>query len=75
MGDTVRERLHDKLLAWMERSHDPFRGPLWEWRPWRENRKLEWDGPFIPRRDDGYFPPALNYSTGRPYPNTARSNT
>jgi uncharacterized sulfatase len=63
----IRERLHDKLVAWMEASHDPFRGPLWEWRPWRKNRKVKWEGRFNPRRADGYFPPPLSYATGKPH--------
>jgi uncharacterized sulfatase len=64
----IREQLHDKLLAWMERSHDPFRGPNWEWRPWRANRRQKWNAPFIPRRDDGYLPEPRSYSTGKPFP-------
>ena len=32
---TIRNRLHDRLLAWMNESVDPFRGYYWERRPWR----------------------------------------
>jgi len=31
----LRDSLHDKLLAWMNATRDPFRGYYWERRPWR----------------------------------------
>ncbi len=31
----IRDGLHDKLLDWMNRTRDPFRGYYWERRPWR----------------------------------------
>ena len=29
----IRDGLHDKLLDWMNRTRDPFRGYYWERRP------------------------------------------
>jgi uncharacterized sulfatase len=31
----ARNRLHDQILDWMNRTRDPFRGWYWERRPWR----------------------------------------
>ncbi|MBI3974360.1 MAG: sulfatase-like hydrolase/transferase [Chloroflexi bacterium] len=65
----VRNALHDELLDWMYRDMDPFRGPPWERRPWRQDRKLTWRGGWTgPRRgwDDRYEPPRLNQRTGLP---------
>jgi uncharacterized sulfatase len=46
----IRDRLHDHLLARMDETRDPFRGPRWSKRSWRS---LDTD--FIPlggiRRD------------------------
>ncbi len=64
--DGVRNRMLDTLLERMNQLRDPFRGPVWEQRPWRKERKLEWDGYYRARPDDGYAPPALLYGTGRP---------
>jgi len=62
----VRDRLHDRVLAWMNRTRDPFRGPVWERRPWRSNPAQRWGGPTRPRPDDGYEPRVLLYETGLP---------
>ncbi len=40
----VRDALHDRLLDWMYEKRDPFRGPVWERRPWRDSRRLQWRG-------------------------------
>lgn len=58
------DALHDAILEWMNRTRDPFRGAIWERRPWREKRSLRWGGPTRPRPDDGYEPRALLYETG-----------
>ena len=68
---SVRDRLHDELLDWMYAVRDPFRGPAWERRPWREpqTRRLTWTGGWNgPRRGwaDGYAPARLNYRSGLP---------
>jgi uncharacterized sulfatase len=62
----ARDRLHDRLLDWMNRTRDPFRGPVWERRPWRQERRMAWGGPTRPRPDDGYEPRVLLYRTGLP---------
>ncbi|MEW6355450.1 MAG: sulfatase-like hydrolase/transferase [Planctomycetota bacterium] len=62
----VRDRLHDRILDWMNRTRDPFRGYVWERRPWRRERRMQWGGPTRPRPDDGYEPRALLYATGLP---------
>jgi uncharacterized sulfatase len=65
----IRDDLHDRILAWMNETRDPFRGYHWERRPWRTDArpvayhigyKRETPG------DPGFFPPALNYNTGLP---------
>jgi len=62
----TRLRLHDALLAEMDRVRDPFRGPAWERRPWREDPKQRWSGGYRHRPDDGFMPTTLVYNTGRP---------
>ena len=62
----IRDELHDRLLDWMNAKRDPFRGPCWERRPWRETRRLQWRGAFRPRPADGYAPSVLDYGTGLP---------
>ena len=60
----VRNTLHDRIIHWMATSRDPFRGPVWERRPWRPDRPGKWGGATRPRRDDGYEPRMLLYGTG-----------
>jgi uncharacterized sulfatase len=62
----VRDNLHDELLRWMYEKRDPFRGPAWERRPWRADRRLQWRGQFRPRPEDGYAPEVRDYDTGLP---------
>ncbi|MBN1247273.1 MAG: sulfatase-like hydrolase/transferase [Anaerolineae bacterium] len=62
----IRDELHDRLLTWMYAKRDPFRGPVWERRPWRESRRLTWRGEFRPRPADGYAPEVRDYDTGLP---------
>lgn len=38
-----RNRLHDLVLDWMNRTRDPFRGYQWKCRPWRPEYKPTWD--------------------------------
>ena len=33
----IRNQLHDKLLDWMNHTHDPFREYYWRARPWRKD--------------------------------------
>lgn len=62
----IRDAIHDQLLGWMYEKRDPFRGPCWERRPWRDSRRLQWRGEFRPRPADGYAPKVRDYDTGLP---------
>ena len=62
----TRDWLHDRLLDWMNDKRDPHRGPVWERRPWRQSRRLQWRGQFRPRPADGYSPVVRDYDTGLP---------
>ncbi len=33
----ARDSLHDRLIAWMNETRDPFRGLYWHRRPWRKD--------------------------------------
>jgi uncharacterized sulfatase len=61
-----RDRLHDKLLDWMNRTRDPFRGYYWGRRAWRPGFPVGWNnaGMTRQREDDGYEPRQLVYETG-----------
>ncbi len=65
----LRDELHDRLLAWMNETRDPFRGYQWLHRPWRKNLPPKtWsnDG-FTRQREHGEFEPRqLDYNTGLP---------
>ena len=39
----VRNALHDKILDWMNKTRDPFRGYQWKCRPWRAEYQPEWE--------------------------------
>jgi len=62
-----RDRLHGKLLDWMNKTRDPFRGYQWENRPWKANAaKPSWNNGGITRQkypDQGERI-QLDYSTG-----------
>ncbi len=60
----IRDALHERLLDWMHGKRDPFRGPVWERRPWRQVRRLQWRGKFRPQPADGYAPQVRDYDTG-----------
>lgn len=62
----VRDALHDRIIDWMNRTRDPFRGIVWDRRPWKKDRRLRWNGSTRPRPDDGYEPRMLLYETGLP---------
>ena len=38
---SLRDELHDRLLAWMRDRRDPFRGQGWYARPWRPGKRLD----------------------------------
>jgi uncharacterized sulfatase len=63
----ARNALHDRLLEWMNRTRDPFRGYCWERRPWRDDaREATWryTGMTRQREDEEYEPRQLDYDTG-----------
>lgn len=64
----VRDRLHDRLLEWMNDTRDPFRGTYWERRPWRADaRPATWAHDGMTRQrpaDPLYQPEQLDYATG-----------
>lgn len=66
--EQLRNKLHDRLLHWMNVSRDPFRGYYWGHRPWRPDFPETWQnaGMTRQRKCDGYLPLELDYDTGLP---------
>jgi uncharacterized sulfatase len=69
--EKVRDRLHDELLDWMNRTRDPFRGYYWERRPWRKDaHEASWA--YTNKRRykamDVGEPTQRDYQTGMPIP-------
>lgn len=64
--EQIRDRLHDRLLEWMNDTRDPFRGYQWERRPWRAGASdARWDYTGMTRqREDEHLPRQLDYLTG-----------
>lgn len=63
----TRNALHDRLLAWMNDTRDPFRGYYWERRPWRADARPDtWDYTLMTRQreNEEYEPRQLDYGTG-----------
>ena len=63
----IRDRLHDRILDWMNHTLDPFRGYYWERRPWRlDAREATWEytGMTRQRENEEYEPRQLDYLTG-----------
>jgi len=63
----ARDRLHDAVLEWMNRTRDPFRGYYWERRPWRADaRPATWryTAATRQRENEEYEPRQLDYATG-----------
>jgi len=63
----LRDGLHDKLLDWMNRTRDPFRGYYWERRPWRTDaRPAAWSCSGMTRQRvvEPGEPQQLDYNTG-----------
>jgi uncharacterized sulfatase len=71
---TIRNRLHDQLLDWMNTSRDPFRGYYWGRRSWRPDFLETWAnaGMTRQRESDGYLPRELDYDTGLPMKSATR---
>jgi uncharacterized sulfatase len=71
----VRNRLHDRILEWMNETRDPFRGYYWERRPWRDDsREATWGytGMTRQKENEEYEPRQLNYNTGLPITEATR---
>ncbi len=65
----ARDRLHDRLLTWMNDTRDPFRGYYWHRRPWRTDAPpATWDYTHMTRQrvTDPPEPHQLDYDTGLP---------
>jgi uncharacterized sulfatase len=72
---SARNGLHDRLLDWMNRTRDPFRGYYWERRPWRADaRPATWKytGMTRQRENEEYEPRQLDYNTGLPMEQATR---
>lgn len=71
-----RDRLHDRLLRWMDETRDPFRGWYWERRPWRTDAPpatWRYHGMTRQRVDlERYEPWQLDYDTGLPMTEAVR---
>ena len=62
-----RNALHHQLLEWMNHTRDPFRGHVWEARPWRlDATPATWDytGMTRQRQAEPDEAPLLDYVTG-----------
>ncbi len=71
----VRDRLHDELLAHMNKTRDMFRGYQWAARPWRPDKTPNWenDGYTRQREHEEYETRQLDYDTGLPMKEAVRS--
>jgi uncharacterized sulfatase len=71
----IRDRLHDRLLDWMNQTRDPFRGYYWRRRPWRSDAPpATWadTGYTRQREHEEYEPRQLDYDTGLPMQQAVR---
>jgi len=66
--EAARDRLHDRLLAHMNETRDPFRGYYWERRPWRADAApATWPYTSMTRQREEesiYEKRQLDYNTG-----------
>ncbi len=72
---SIRDMLHDAILDSMNRRRDPFRGYMWERRPWRKDaRPASWDYTLMTRQreDEDFEPRQLDYATGLPMEKAVR---
>lgn len=64
---SVRDKLHNDILNWMNATRDPFRGYYWEQRPWRKDAvEATWayTGGTRQREEDYDEKRQLDYVTG-----------
>jgi uncharacterized sulfatase len=74
----TRNELHDRVIDWMNRTRDPFRGYYWERRAWRSGVVPRWggtEGMTRQREADGYEPRQLDYDTGLEMKEATRKKT
>lgn len=57
----VRDQLHDRLLAWQDRTKDPFRCPQWKRRPWRSDATHTFQGLFTTGYKDDWPDPQHDF--------------
>lgn len=70
-----RERLHDILLAEMDRTRDLYRGYHWAMRPWRTDKAPSFrNAGYVRQREESemYEARQLNYDTGLPMEEAVR---
>lgn len=63
----IRDSLHNRILNWMNKTRDPFRGYYWEQRPWRNDAapaNWEYTGMTRQRENEEYEHRQLDYATG-----------
>lgn len=70
----ARDLLHEEILAWMNRTRDPFRGYQWRCRAWRDHSNPLWrvDGYTRQRDNEPGEPRQLDYNTGLAMEHTTR---
>lgn len=63
---SVRDSLHDVLLAHMDETRDLYRGYQWCVRPWRSNAAPSWQNSGLTRQreNEEYEPRQWDYDTG-----------
>ena len=67
----ARDALHERLIAWMNETRDPFRGLSWHRRPWRKDApSATWHYTRGNRHRgiESHEKPLLSYDTGLPCP-------
>ena len=60
----VRDRLHDRLLQWMNETRAPLRGYCWACRPWRADAPSPNTSMTRQREHEAYEPRQPDYQTG-----------
>lgn len=69
--ESIRNGLHDDILAWMNKTRDPFRGYYWQCRPWRKDAPTpSWSYTNKRRYEasDPGEPTQLDYQNGKTVP-------
>ena len=70
----IRNDLHDRILAWMNETRDPFRGYQWQCRAWRTDEQPGWEVHGYTRQAENEPGEArqLDYDTGLPMKDATR---